>query len=223
MRSLVDFMLIGAATSNGDVKPIRQPVFSIWMYHPAKELERGVAPVTKRFGGLRRIGLHKTGVAVRQVHRTEVDLALDLGDLRQRLAEIHLRMARIVPQWHEHLAMPQPLRPHVIFNDGDPAGIAVLVAKPFEDPLRGTPLLSRSTLIRRQDPVNDPGKPIQLRTRRRPAPQLPTRPSTSRLRAPPASRPRWPGDPLHLASSERASRAGPAGGNAHVGSRSRTI
>jgi hypothetical protein len=34
---------------------------------------------------------------VRQVHRKEVDLALDPGDLRQRFAKIHLRMARIGP------------------------------------------------------------------------------------------------------------------------------
>ena len=63
----------------------------------AEERERGVVPVTERFGGLRRIGLHKTGVAVRQVHRKEVDLALDPGDLRQSLAKIHLCMAGIVP------------------------------------------------------------------------------------------------------------------------------
>jgi hypothetical protein len=52
-------------------------------------------------------------------------------------------MARIVPQWHKHLAMPQqPLRPHVVLDDGNSAGMAVLVAKPFEHPLRGMPLLS---------------------------------------------------------------------------------
>jgi hypothetical protein len=102
-----------------------------------------------------------------------VDLALDPRDLRQRLAKIHLRMAGIVPQWHEHLAMPQPLRPHVVLNDGDPAGIAVLVAKPLKDPLRGMPLLSRPTLIRRQDLIDDPSKAVQLRTRRRPAPPVP--------------------------------------------------
>jgi hypothetical protein len=32
----------------------------------------------------------------------------------------------------------------------------VLVAKPFENPLRGVPLLSRPTFIRRQHPVDDP-------------------------------------------------------------------
>jgi hypothetical protein len=117
--------------------------------HLAEERKRAVVPVAERFSGFCRIGSHKTGVAVRQVHRKEVDLALDPRDLRQRLAKIHLRMARIVPQWHKHLAMPQPSRPHIVLYDGDPAGIAVLVAKPFENPLRRMPLLSRPTLIRR--------------------------------------------------------------------------
>jgi hypothetical protein len=81
-------------------------------------------------------------------------------------------MARIVPQRHEHLAMPQPARQHVVLHNGDPAGIAVLVAKPLENPLRSMPLLSRPTFVRRQDPIDDPGKRIQLRTRRRPAPPV---------------------------------------------------
>ena len=119
--------------------------------HLAEEAERGVVPVTERFGGLRRIGPHETRIAVRQVHRKEVDLALHPGDFRQRLAKIHLRMTRIVPQRHEYLAMPQPPRQHIVFYDGDPAGVAVLVAKPLEDPLRGMPLLLRSRFIRRQD------------------------------------------------------------------------
>src|SRR4051812_43534423 len=109
--------------------------------HLAEEAERGVVPVTERFSGFRRIGLHETGVAVRQVHRKEVDLALHPGDFCQCLAEIHLCMTRIVPQRHEYLAMPQPPRQHVVLYDGDPAGVAVLVAKPLEDPLRG--MLSR--------------------------------------------------------------------------------
>src|SRR5207237_1781857 len=87
-----------------------------------------------------------------QSHRKEVDLALDPGDLRQRLAKIHLRMAGIVPQRHEYFAMPQTARQHVVLNDGDPARVAVLVAKPFENPLRGVPLLWRPTFIPRQDP-----------------------------------------------------------------------
>ena len=108
---------------------------------------------------------------MRQIHRKEVDLALDPGDLRQRLAKIHLRMAGIVPQRHEYFAMPQTARQHVVLTMVIPR-VAVLVAKPFENPLRGVPLLSRPTFIRRQDPVDDPGKRIQLRTRRRPAPPV---------------------------------------------------
>src|SRR5205823_2387463 len=41
-----------------------------------------------------------------------------------------------------------------------------------ENPLRGVPLLSRPTFIRRQDPVDGPGKRIQFRTRRRSAPPV---------------------------------------------------
>ena len=62
-----------------------------------KKLNAALCPSQNGFGGLRRIGLYEAGVAVRQVHREEVDLALDPGDLRQRLAKIHLRMTRIVP------------------------------------------------------------------------------------------------------------------------------
>jgi len=85
-------------------------------------------PITERFGGFLRIGPDKTGVAVRQVHRKKVDLAFDPCDLCQSLAKIHLRMTGIVLQ----RPLLQPLRPHVVLNDGDPAGIAVLAAKPFE-------------------------------------------------------------------------------------------
>src|SRR5438105_483637 len=81
--------------------------------YAAEETERGVVPVTKRFGGLLRIGLHEAGVAVRQVDRKEVDLALDPGDLRLRLTKIRLHMARIVPQRYEHLTLPQPARQHL--------------------------------------------------------------------------------------------------------------
>jgi len=78
-----------------------------------------------------------------------------------------------VPQRHEHLAVPQPVRPNIVLYDGDPATVAVLVAKPFEDPLRGMPLFLRPTLILGQDGVDNPGERIQLRARRRPAPPVP--------------------------------------------------
>jgi hypothetical protein len=143
--------------------------------HLAEEAERGVVPVTERFGGLRRIGLHKAGIAVRQVHRKKVDLAFHPGDLRQRLAKIHLRVAGIMPQRHKHLAVPPPAHTHIVLNDGDAASVAVLIAQPFEDPLRRVPLLLRPSLVSCQDRIDDPGKRIQLRTRRRPASPVPGR------------------------------------------------
>src|SRR5262249_34050503 len=67
--------------------------------------------------------------------------------------------------------VPQPL----LLYDGDPASVAMLVAQPFEDPLRGVALFLRPSLIRGQDHVDDPGKLVQLRTRRRSAPPVPGR------------------------------------------------
>src|ERR1019366_8761686 len=44
--------------------------------HPAEELEADVVPFAEGFAALGRIGLHQTSIAVRQIHREEVDLAL---------------------------------------------------------------------------------------------------------------------------------------------------
>ena len=84
-------------------------------------------------------------------------------------------MAGVMPQRYEDLALPQSARQNVVLYNGDPAGIAVLVAKPLEDPLRGMPLLSRPALILRQDTVDDPGKRVELRTRRWSPPPIPGR------------------------------------------------
>src|SRR5689334_379714 len=143
--------------------------------YAAEEAKCGVVPVAKRFGGLRRIGLHKAGVAMRQVDCKEVDLALYPGDLRQCLTKVRLRMARIMPQRYEDLELPQSARQHVVLNNGDPAGIAVLVAKPFENPLRGMPLLPRPAFVLHQDTVDDPGERVELRTRRWSPPPIPRR------------------------------------------------
>ena len=112
---------------------------------------------------------------MRQVDCKEVDLALYPGNLRHRLAKVRLRMAGIMPQRYEGLELPQSARQHIVLNNGDPAGIAVLVAKPLEDPLRGMPLLPRPALILRQDTVDDPGERVELRTRRWSPPPIPGR------------------------------------------------
>src|SRR4051812_46923553 len=71
---------------------------------------------------------------------------------------------------------PHPLSiAGVVFYDGDPAGVAVLVAKPLEDPLRGMPLLLWSRFILQQDLVDNGGERVELRPRRRPAPPVPGR------------------------------------------------
>ncbi len=113
-------------------------------------------PFAEDFAALRRIGLHQAGVAVRQVHRKEVDLLLHPADHRQCFAEVDLRVPRLVSQRHEHLTLPLAPLVHVVLYDRDPAGISVLVAQPFEDPLRGMLLLGRLTLIVLQNSVDDP-------------------------------------------------------------------
>ena len=143
--------------------------------HLAEEAERRGVARTERLRRLRRIGLHEAGVAVRQVHRKEVDLPFHPADLRQRLAKVDLRMPRIMAQRHEHLALPQPALVHIVLHDRQPAGVAVLVPKPLEDPLRGVPLLRLTALILLQDLVDDPDERVQLRSRRRLAAPIPGR------------------------------------------------
>src|ERR1700682_615489 len=143
--------------------------------HPAEELEADVVPFAEGFATLRRIGLHQTAVAVRQVHRKKMDLLLNSADYSQRFAEVGLRMPRIVAQRHEHLAQPQPPLVHVVPDDRDPAAIAVLVPQPLEDPLRSMLLFRRLSLIFFQDPLNDPDERVQFWSCRRPAPPVPRR------------------------------------------------
>jgi hypothetical protein len=83
-----------------------------------------------------------------------------------------LRVPRIVSQRHEHLALPQSPLVHVVLYDRNPAGIAVLVSQPLEDPLGGMLLLGRLPLIFLQDPIDDPEEGIQLRPRRWPGPPV---------------------------------------------------
>src|SRR6202048_683782 len=48
--------------------------------HAVEERERSHVPVAERFRRLRRVAHHEDRVGVRQVHREEVDLALDAAD-----------------------------------------------------------------------------------------------------------------------------------------------
>jgi hypothetical protein len=143
--------------------------------HLAEERERRNVTGTERLRRLRRIGLHKTGIAVRQVHGEEVDLPFHPADHRQRLAEVSLRMPGVVPQRHEHLALALTARQNIVPHNRQPAGIAVLIAQALENPLHRVPLLRRAALILLQDPVNDAGERIQLGPLRRLAAPIPGR------------------------------------------------
>ena len=114
-------------------------------------------------GRRRRIGPHKAGVTVRQVHDEEMRLLLHAADDHHRLAEIGLRMPRRMRQRHEHLAAAPLALPHVILHDRVAADEAVLIAKPLEHPLRGVPLFAVNLAITLQPAIDDPGEPVQLR------------------------------------------------------------
>ena len=123
----------------------------------------------ERLRRLRRIGLHEAGIAVRQVHREEMDLLFHPADLRPCLAEVRLCMARLVPQRHEYLALPLATIVNVVLHDRLSAAIAILVAQPLEDPLRGMKLLRMARPVSFQNLIDDRGKRIQLRSLRRAA------------------------------------------------------
>ena len=80
---------------------------------------------------------------MRQVHREEVDLALDTSDHRKRLTEVHLGMARLMGQRHVHLPLTLSRRKDIILHNRDATGKAVLIAETLKDPLRGMALLLR--------------------------------------------------------------------------------
>ena len=77
--------------------------------HLAEERERGIVPVAERFGGLRRIGPHEAGIAVRQVHREEVarrrpddgqEFTWEAGGSRRAVwPTVRTRSARAKPIW----------------------------------------------------------------------------------------------------------------------------
>ncbi|CUH40056.1 hypothetical protein JSE7799_02785 [Jannaschia seosinensis] len=66
-------------------------------------------------------------------------------------------------QRHEHLSAAPLALPHVVLHDRIAAGETMLIAEPFEQPLRRVPLLAMDLAIAIQPAVDDPGEPVQLR------------------------------------------------------------
>src|ERR1700737_2597712 len=90
--------------------------------------------------------LDEAGVRMRQVEAEHMQLHPYAADDANAFAEIDLRMARRMGQRHEDLARPAAGDPNVILHYGITAGKTVFEPQPFENPLRGVPLLRRSRL-----------------------------------------------------------------------------
>jgi len=89
-------------------------------------------------------------------------LAFHTGDHDQGFAEVSLRVAGRMRQRHEHLALMQPLQPHVIFDDGVAAGESVFLFQPVEDALGRVALFAGPRFIVFQNLVDDPDPLIEL-------------------------------------------------------------
>ncbi len=72
-----------------------------------------------------------------------------------RLTEVELRLARWVRERHEDFGRRLLPAPNLITDHRDLSGVAVLLAKPFEDSLAGVALLRMNLLIGLQNLVND--------------------------------------------------------------------
>jgi hypothetical protein len=112
---------------------------------------------------------------VRQVHREEVDLALDAADHANRLAEVGLGMPWRMHKRHEHLQRPLAPAGNVVLHNRDPTRKPVLVAQPLEDPFGCMPLLLRPILVGRQNPINNARELVELRPERRLPAHVPRR------------------------------------------------
>ena len=132
--------------------------------HAAEVLKRGVVSLAECFRRLGGKSLYEGVVAVRQVDHQEVCLALDSADDYDGFAEVGLRVAGRMRQWHEHLLSAKLLLAHVVLDDRVAAREGVLVAQTIGDAFRGVALFPMLLLIVQQDLINDPGKRFQLRT-----------------------------------------------------------
>ena len=128
----------------------------------AEEGEGADVPLEERLGALAREGAAEGRVGVRQRHDEQRDLrrlAVE-GDLG--LAEVDLGLAGAVGQRDEDLGAGAPPGGDGLLDDGLPAGIAILVAEPLEDPLGGVPLLPGGLLVVLEDLVDDGEEGVEL-------------------------------------------------------------
>src|ERR1700720_4311917 len=122
--------------------------------HAAEKGKCRDVPIQKSFRRLRRIGLDEAGVRMRQVEAEHMQLHPYAADDAKAFAEVDLRMARRMGQRHEDFARPAAGDSNVILHYGITAGKSVFEPQPFENPLRGVPLLRRCRLVGLQNRVD---------------------------------------------------------------------
>jgi hypothetical protein len=109
---------------------------------------------------------------VRQIHAEIVEPHQLAIDETVRLAKIHLRVPRLVAQRYEHLAAAQLGARHIIANNGDATGEAMLIAQTLENAGGSVSLLAVYLAVIHQDLVDDLGKFRQLAAVGLPAPAM---------------------------------------------------
>src|SRR5664279_4114584 len=105
--------------------------------HALEEGERLHVSVAEGFRRLRRICNHEDRVGMRQVHRKEMDFALDAADYANGFAKIYLGMAWRMRERHKHLLRPLAPPGNIVLHNRDLAREAVFVAKTLENALAG--------------------------------------------------------------------------------------
>ena len=101
-----DPLKILRAPHDGPCRQIGRHQLSGIVRHTAEGGKGSVMAIAEGFAGLRRIALDETDIAVGQIHRKEIHLALDPGDDCRGLPEVDLGVAGVVGQRNKDLATP---------------------------------------------------------------------------------------------------------------------
>ena len=136
--------------------------------YAAEECERSDMSVAERFRRLGWVGHYEDRVGMWQVHRKEVDLALDTTNHTNGFSKVCLGMPWRMRKRHEHL--PRPLTPvrNVVLHDRELAGKAVFVAQSLKYTLARVMLLLQSIPVSCQNRIYDASEPVKLRPQGRP-------------------------------------------------------
>jgi hypothetical protein len=121
----------------------------------AEEGEGAGVPLEERLGALAREGAAEERVGVRQGHDEDGHLGRPAVERDRGLAEVGLGLAGRVGQRDEDLGVAALPGADGVLDDGQAAGVAVLVAEPPVDPDGGVPLLPGGLAVVLEDLVDD--------------------------------------------------------------------